>query len=292
MDYDIRLLLHYDYAAPAAGGQHLARLLPVSLPGVQEVLSAELEFDPAPDGHGEFTDFFGNRVVRLAFTQAHEHLQARLHARVRVARTPPPLDLSPPPARLAGELARTWSLAPDSPHHFTAASPYVPLDAQVTAYAAESLRDAGNVLDTVRHLGRRLQRDFDYDTDATEVDTPVGEAFDMRAGVCQDFSHIMIAGLRGLGIPASYVSGFLRTIPPAGEARLEGADATHAWVRAWCGERMGWREFDPTNGIAAGDDHITIGYGRDYDDISPIAGVLKTRGAQQATQAVDVIPLE
>ena len=144
----------------------------------------------------------------------------------------------------------------------------------------------------VRHLGRRLQRDFDYDTDATEVDTPVGEAFDMRAGVCQDFSHIMIAGLRGLGIPAGYVSGFLRTIPPPGKTRLEGADATHAWVRAWCGEAMGWQEFDPTNGIASGDDHITLAYGRDYADVAPIAGVVKTLGRQEAEQAVDVIPLD
>ena len=292
MDYDIRLLLQYDYAAPVAGGQHLARMLPVSLPGVQEVLSAELEFDPVPRERGEFADFFGNRVVRLAFTQAHEHLQARLHARVRVARTQPPLDLSPPPARLAGELARTWSLAPDSPHHFTAASPYVPLDARVTAYAARSAKDERSTYACASDLCRRIHADFAYDTEATEVDTPMQAAFAQRRGVCQDFSHIMIAGLRGLGIPAGYVSGFLRTIPPAGEARLEGADATHAWVRAWCGEQLGWREFDPTNGIAAGDDHITIGYGRDYDDISPIAGVLKTFGAQEATQAVDVVPLD
>ncbi|WP_034007179.1 transglutaminase-like domain-containing protein, partial [Pseudomonas aeruginosa] len=124
------------------------------------------------------------------------------------------------------------------------------------------------------------------------VDTPVAEAFDMRAGVCQDFSHIMIAGLRGLGIPAGYVSGFLRTIPPAGKERLEGADATHAWVRVWCGLQLGWQEFDPTNAIPAGNDHITISHGRDYGDVSPISGVLKTSGAHEATQAVDVIPLD
>ena len=291
MDYDIRLLLHYDYAAPVAGGQHLARLLPVSLPGVQEVLSAELEFEPAPDGHGEFTDFFGNRVVRLAFTQAHEHLQASLHARVRVARTPPPLDLSPPPARLAGELARTWSLAPDSPHHFTAASPYVPLDARVTAYAARSAKDERSTYACASDLCRRIHADFVYDTEATDVDTPMQTAFAQRSGVCQDFSHIMIAGLRGLGIPAGYVSGFLRTLPPPGKARLEGADATHAWVRVWCGNEMGWQELDPTNAIPAGDEHITLAHGRDYGDVSLLAGVLKTSGAQESSQSVDVVPL-
>ena len=163
---------------------------------------------------------------------------------------------------------------------------------RITAYAARSAKDGRSTHACATDLCRRIHADFVYDTETTDVDTPMQAAFAQRSGVCQDFSHIMIAGLRGLGIPAGYVSGFLRTIPPAGEERLEGADATHAWVRAWCGERMGWREFDPTNGIAAGDDHITIGYGRDYDDISPIAGVLKTRGAQQATQAVDVVPLD
>src|SRR5438445_2505899 len=104
---------------------------------------------------------------------------------------------------------------------------------------------------------------------ATTVQTRASDAFALKRGVCQDFSHIMIAGLRGLGIPAGYVSGFLRTIPPKGKPRLEGADAMHAWVKAWCGRDAGWQEFDPTNGIRASNDHITVGYGRDYSDVAP-----------------------
>jgi transglutaminase-like putative cysteine protease len=137
-----------------------------------------------------------------------------------------------------------------------------------------------------------IHRDFAYDRKATRVDTLATEAFALKRGVCQDFAHVMIAGLRGVGIPAGYVSGFLRTIPPKGKPRLEGADAMHAWVRAWCGQGAGWLEFDPTNAMAAGPDHIVIGYGRDYADISPIVGMLKTSGGHEATQSVDVVRVE
>ncbi len=130
-----------------------------------------------------------------------------------------------------------------------------------------------------------------YDPDATEVDTPMADAFMARHGVCQDFSHIMISGLRSLGIPAGYVSGFLRTMPPPGKPRLEGADAMHAWVRAWCGADAGWIEYDPTNAISAGQDHIVVARGRDYSDVSPIKGVLRASGRQHTDLSVDVIPL-
>ena len=117
------------------------------------------------------------------------------------------------------------------------------------------------------------------------------EAFRLKAGVCQDFSHVMISGLRGLGVPACYVSGFISTIPPPGKERLEGEDAMHAWVSVWCGREAGWREFDPTNAILAGNDHIVIGYGRDYADVAPIVGVLRTVGRHSSEQSVDVIPV-
>ena len=140
-------------------------------------------------------------------------------------------------------------------------------------------------------LCNRINNDFAYDTEATTVATHAYDAFRLKRGVCQDFSHVMIAGMRGLGVPAGYVSGFLRTIPPPGKERLEGADAMHAWVRVWCGREAGWLEFDPTNGMRAGDDHITVGYGRDYSDVAPIVGIVKIAGGQAAEQSVDVIPL-
>ncbi len=143
-----------------------------------------------------------------------------------------------------------------------------------------------------RDLCTRINNDFTYDGEATTVATRARDAFELRRGVCQDFTHVMIAGLRGLGIPAGYVSGFLRTIPPAGKERLEGADAMHAWVKVWCGREAGWIEFDPTNDMLASNDHIVVGYGRDYSDVAPIVGVLKTTGGQEAEQSVDVIPVD
>ncbi|MEM1088203.1 MAG: transglutaminase family protein, partial [Pseudomonadota bacterium] len=119
-------------------------------------------------------------------------------------------------------------------------------------------------------------------------DTDASEAFRLRRGVCQDFAHIMILGLHGLGIPAGYVSGYLRTLPPEGQERLEGVDAMHAWVKAWCGVAQGWVEYDPTNRTLIGTDHIVVGYGREYSDVSPIRGHLRSAGGQTSTQAVDV----
>lgn len=296
MKYDVRLRLSYEYEHPVADGRHVIRVLPLELPGVQQVLDARLRIDPLPEEQGFFTDYFGNHAVMVALRAPHRTLDVEMRAQVAVNRAPQELDLSPDLDGLRKELAGVRSLAPDSPAHFLPPSPRAPLIDRITAYAAKGLREGGgaktSVLALAQQLGRRIHQDFAYDTKATEVDTPVTEAFDMHRGVCQDFSHIMISGLRGLGIPAGYVSGFLRTQPPPGKPRLEGADATHAWVGIWCGPQMGWQEFDPTNGIPAGDDHITLGYGRDYGDVSPIVGVLKAIGKQEAKQAVDVVPLE
>jgi transglutaminase-like putative cysteine protease len=136
----------------------------------------------------------------------------------------------------------------------------------------------------------RIHSDFVYDSEATDVSTPAAEAFRVRRGVCQDFAHIMISGLRGLGLPAAYVSGYLRTLPPPGGVRLEGADATHAWVSVWCGEENGWIAFDPTNAIVVKNDHIVLAIGRDYSDVAPIDGIILAPGKQTLKVGVDVIP--
>jgi len=292
MLYDVRLALNYDYEAPVQGGRHLIRVAPVSIAGVQRVIAAGLSFDPKPQRKSTFTDFFGNSVTTISYRAPHDHLTIRLTARVQVEENHPPADLSPSRTALRQEIARTWSVAPDSPHHFLAASPRVPLIAEISAYAETSTAGAASVQATAMALCLAIHRDFTYDPRATDVETKPDEAFALRKGVCQDFAHVMIAGLRGLGIPAGYVSGFLRTIPPVGKPRLEGADAMHAWVRAWCGQHIGWIEFDPTNAMIAGPDHIGIGHGRDYADISPIRGVLRTHGSHETTQSVDVIRVE
>jgi transglutaminase-like putative cysteine protease len=292
MLYDIRLDLHYDYDAQVRNDRHLIRVTPVSIPGVQRVIAASLRFDPKPVRETNFTDFFSNTVTTIAYHGAHGHLDVRLTARVAVEETERPADLSPTLGVLQEQIARLWSLGPESPHHFLGPSPRVPIDGEITRYARESVARTPSVMAAAMDLCLSIHRDFAYDRKATKVDTTPAEAFALRKGVCQDFSQVMIAGLRGAGIPAGYVSGFLRTIPPKGKPRLEGADAMHAWVRVWCGQHAGWIDFDPTNAMLAGPDHITIGYGRDYADVSPIVGVLRTSGKHRAKQSVDVVRVE
>lgn len=291
MQYDIRLSIHYEYDYPVGGGRHLIRVLPLNIHGVQRVVAASLAVTPAPAERSDFVDFFDNHVTSIALKKPHDELDVRMSARVAVNRPAQGLDVSPLLPRLGDELATVWSLSPDSPHHFLTSSDHAGIDEVITAYARRSFPERRSVEAAAEDLCNRINADFTYDTKATTVATSAADAFRLKRGVCQDFSHIMIAGLRGLGVPAAYVSGFLRTIPPPGEERLEGADAMHAWVRAWCGRESGWLEFDPTNGMRAGDDHITVGYGRDYSDVAPIVGIVKIAGGQAQKQSVDVVPV-
>lgn len=291
MLYDVRLKLDYAYAAPVSGGRHLIRVFPANLPGTQRVVAASLSVNPHPTEQSEFSDFFGTRVAALTYRSAHDALDIAIKARVEVLRSQPGIDFTPPPDRLADEIAGNWDMGPTSPHHFLSASPRISLGAVIADYARASLRPGASIRDIAHDLCLRIHRDFVYDDEATLVDTPIAEAFELKRGVCQDFAHIMIAGLRGLGIPAGYVSGFLRTLPPQGKPRLEGADAMHAWVKVWCGRETGWLEFDPTNAIFAGQDHIVIGYGRDYSDVTPIIGMLRSAGGHETSQAVDVLEI-
>ena len=162
---------------------------------------------------------------------------------------------------------------------------------ELAAYAHDSFPAGRTLLEAVRDLTRRIHQDFSFDTKATEVTTPVETFFEKRRGVCQDFAHLQIACLRSLGLPARYVSGYLRTMPPPGRARLAGADASHAWCSAWC-PGAGWVDFDPTNDCVPSDGHVTLAWGRDYSDVSPIHGVLFGGARHSLRVAVDVIPVE
>ena len=292
MLYDVRLELHYEYEGWVHGDRHHVRVMPITIDRVQRVIAASLSFDPKPDHELTFLDFFSNSITSIAYRDYHDHLDVRLSARVSVEDIEKPADLSPTLDGLQAEIAGLLTLGPHSPHHFLSASPRVPLSRAITAYALESVARTNSVQAAALDYCLSIHRDFAYDKEATRVDTSPVEAFNLKRGVCQDFVHVMIAGLRGVGIPAAYVSGFLRTIPPKGKPRLEGADAMHAWARVWCGLHAGWIEFDPTNAMIAGPDHITIGHGRDYSDISPIVGVLRTSGSHEAKQSVDVVRLE
>jgi transglutaminase-like putative cysteine protease len=291
MKYDVRLELEYEYDPPVATGHHLVRVMPMTIAGLQRVVASSTVFDPEPAERSDSFDYFGNAVVSVVYRAPHDALKVGMTARVLVEPEGQTFDVSPDLPTLRRELSGVLSLAPQSPHHFTTASPRVALDEAITAYARESFAGAATVRDIVRRLGERIHDEFEYDSESTEVETTPQEAFALRRGVCQDFTHVMIAGLRGVGIPAGYVSGFLRTIPPPGKERLAGADAMHAWVRAWCGNDTGWIGYDPTNGVFSSDDHIAVAIGRDYQDVAPIAGVLRTSGRQHTSQSVDVIPV-
>ena len=287
--YDISLRIRYDYTTPAAGGRHLVRLLPITRAGSQRLVAGHIDIGPDLNERTESVDFFGNHTVAFALTGHHDHISLKLTARVDRAAQPPAgrsvgiMDLGP-------ALASVRALDGLSPLHFRAASPRVPLNDTITDYGRSLVVPGQTVTELVETLGQALHHDMRYDPEATEVDTPAAEAFEKRHGVCQDFSHIMIASLRGLGIPSGYVSGFLRTIPPPGKPRLEGADAMHAWVRAWCGPEAGWVDYDPTNATFAGQDHIEVAFGRDYSDVAPIKGMMRGASGQRSLQEVDVVP--
>lgn len=291
MIYDIGMTITYEYDRPAVAGRHILRLLPADLPGVQRRISGLVTISPEPAERHDLTDFFGNAATEVAFRAAHDEIIFRVAARVERLATPPELDISPALPRLAQEITDYRALDGDAPHHFLGPSPRTAPTPEMTAYARAQTVPGATAFETVQAIGLALNRDMTFDPDATTVDTPPSEAFARRHGVCQDFAQVMIACLRGIGMPAGYVSGFLRTNPPPGRPRLEGADAMHAWVRAWCGWQTGWVEYDPTNACSVGTDHIVVARGRDYGDISPVKGVLRIAGDQTTEQAVDVVPV-
>lgn len=291
MLYDVSLAIDYAYSATANRSRTLLHLSPPDIPGVQTVLSADLRLDPQPDDLVEGADFFGNGTVQAAWHGPIDQLSVTMKARIERQARP---QASPRPTRLAdmaGSLAEQRDLGPRSPLHFLAPSALIPALPEVTAFARSCIRPGMSSWDVVVAVGAALHAEMRFDATATSVDTPPGQAFAQRQGVCQDFAQIMIAGLRGLGIPAGYVSGFLRTDPPPGQPRLEGADAMHAWVRAWTGPESGWMGFDPTNDQADGLDYLDIAFGRDYLDVAPVRGAIRSAGGQLSAHRVDVVPV-
>ncbi len=290
MIYDIDHVTIYDYGSRVGSSRCLLHLEPRDEPG-QSVLSCSVDVEPAPVEVAAGRDFFGNgmRIVRLG--EVHSRLMIRARSRVAVVPVP-----GPPPAlsweQVRDEAIDVADLGSDSPVHHVFPSRYVPEIRAATELARGSFSPGTPVVEGALHLATRIHADFAYDPDATEVSTPLRDVVATRRGVCQDFAHLMIAGLRGLGIPAAYVSGYLRTRPPPGRERLVGADATHAWVAVWCGSHGGWKGFDPTNAIAAGEDHVVLARGRDYGDVSPVSGVVLASSGQRLSVSVDVRPVE
>lgn len=288
MQYRLRLSIHYEFGRPTGAGRQLLRITPAHLPGLQRVSACMVNVRPNPVERRYFLDFFGADVIELVMPPALTEVRFDMTAKVLREATSSQLDLSVPMSRLSDEIAEVTDMGSQSPFHFLAASPRIPLIPEIADFARDAVGDAPTVRAAVERMGQAINKGMRFDASATEVDTPIAEAFAGRHGVCQDFSQIMISGLRSLGIPAAYASGFLRTLPPPGKPRLRGADAMHAWVRAWAGFEAGWIEYDPTNACFVADDHVTIGYGRDYSDAAPVTGMMRLDGSQTGTHSVDI----
>ncbi|WGD29882.1 transglutaminase family protein [Ancylobacter sp. WKF20] len=291
MFYDIHQTTTYSYAFPVPVARHVVRMVPVDRLG-QRVVASHFTVEPEPVEWTDTRDFFGNHVVHIRIETPHTDF--KVHTRARVEVTPATCwdeDASPEWEDVRSASGAVLDVSPASPAHFIFPSLLVPLSPPITDWAAESFPAGRPMLAGAVELMNRLYDEFTYDSRATDVSTPALEAFTIRRGVCQDFAHIMIAGLRGLGLPAAYVSGFLRTEPPPGKERLQGADATHAWVAVWCGAAIGWVGLDPTNALRVSTDHVVLAVGRDYADVAPIGGVLLGSGRQRLSVAVDVIPV-
>ncbi|MCJ2112737.1 transglutaminase family protein [Methylobacterium sp. E-025] len=288
MIYTLRHVTTYTYAKPVSFARCSLRLKPADGEG-QSVLESAVTIDPSPATAVIRRDYFGIETVGITLDAPHTRFQVEALSKVRVERGPLPAPESGrswEAARMAAIASR--DLGADAPVHFLFPSARVPLLPAVTDYARASFSPGRSAYGAAFDLMARIRADFRFDAKATDVHTPLAEAFALRAGVCQDFAHVMIAGLRGIGLPAAYVSGYLRTIPPAGRPRLRGADASHAWVAVWCGD--GWLGLDPTNGIGVRDDHIVVARGRDYGDVSPVDGIVSGSGKQKLKVEVDVIP--
>ncbi|MEM8958031.1 MAG: transglutaminase family protein [Pseudomonadota bacterium] len=289
MIYDITLRVFYEYGRPTDLGRQVVRVLPRRQTERQRLIASHLEIHPAPVERRGARDFFGNELIELGFDTFSPDLELLLRARVERRGAMGGLDLSPTRTQLSEELELDRRLDATSPLHFLGESTRVRSSAPFHTYAHERCATCATVLECVEVLGRALHDDLEFVPGTTEVDTSPEEAFAARRGVCQDFTHIMIGGLRAIGIPAGYVSGFLRTTPPPGQPHLEGADAMHAWVRAWCGPDLGWVDYDPTNAMRAGHDHVEVAIGRDYSDVSPLRGVMRSSGAGSSGHSVDMV---
>ena len=288
MIYEVSHRTVYRYSQAVSISHHLLHLTPRD-GGWQACRDTAVEISPAPTVRAPGIDYFGNPTTFV--TIQHNHVELVLHAlsSIEVHDRPIPEPDATPAWETVCELVQT-DRSPEALEalEFTFASPYVPLAAELRAYAATSFPPGRPVLAAARELTHRIFTDFRYQPGATDLGTGVLRAFAMRRGVCQDFAHIQIACLRSLGLPARYVSGYLLTRPAEGKERLVGADASHAWLSVWV-PGHDWVDLDPTNDLIPGREHITIGWGRDYGDVSPVSGVMFGGGAHEVTVAVDVL---
>ena len=290
MIYRLRHRTTYRYEKPVSFARCALRVTPREGPD-QALLAHELIISPHSTRQDIRVGQFGERVVTATLETPHRELTIEARSRVDVTRPRLETLLFETPWETArADAAAADSLDLASPAHFLYPSRMAPIVKAITDYASASFPPGRPIIEAAFDLACAIKRGFTYDPEATEVSTPAAKAFEARRGVCQDFAHIMISGLRGLGLPAAYVSGYIRTYAAPGRPRLEGADATHAWVDVWCGRDHGWIGFDPTNALIVSEDHLVVAVGRDYLDVAPISGVILGPGEQKIDVAVDLVP--
>lgn len=275
---------HYRYASPVLLSHQLLHLSPRPLPW-QDCHAHSLSIDPAPGERAERVDYFGNPATQILIAAPHPEL--RVLARTTVSVAPREREALARP-RSAWEAARG-----DARSHavgYVHESPHVETWRELAQFAARSFPAGRAALEGASDLAHRIHAEFEFDRKATSVSTPLREVMKKRRGVCQDFAHLMIGALRALGLGARYVSGYLLTEPPPGRPRLVGADASHAWVSVYCGTAAGWIDLDPTNDCVVDDEHVTLGWGRDFSDVTPMRGVILGSGEQELEVRVTVTP--
>ena len=275
----------YEYTSPVPVSHHVARLTPRDLPG-QSCLEHTIEIEPAAAIVKTHVDYYGNTMTFFATQSAHDRLA--VHARSRVTLAPAAaLDMGSSPP---WEAATDPSALPLEAIDCAVEAGAFRTDTAVLEYARKSFPPGRRLLPAVADLTARIRKEFTYDSRATTITTPLVDVFETRRGVCQDFARVQIACLRALGLAARYVSGYLETIPPPGKPRLVGADASHAWVSVYC-PGQGWVDVDPTNNLVPANSHVTLAWGRDFTDVSPIRGVILGGGDHALRVSVDVMRL-
>lgn len=289
MKYRISHRTVYRYGAPVSHCLNLAHLRPRD-GGRQRCLEARLRVDPNPDLEREWNDFYGNWVWHFAVQRAHQTLAVTATSLVEVGPPPEPDPIARvmPWDQVPGHLQESRLEGEQDARQYLLASPFVPLAPELRDFAAPSFPPGRPLAEAVADLTGRIHREFAYDPEFSTVATPLTQVLAARRGVCQDFAHLGIACLRGFGLPARYVSGYLETLPPPGRAKLQGSDASHAWFATYL-PGCGWVDFDPTNDMPAGERHITVAWGRDYGDVAPLRGVVTGGGEHTLEVAVDVV---
>lgn len=290
MTYRILHATTYKYKQPVSFGNHAVHLAPRSEPH-HRCLSRELRIAPVPATQSERIDYFGNRIGLFTIEEPHEQLKIAARSVVEIDRAPAWPDPCMPWDQVAAALARDLTPASLDAYQFVFESPRIKPSADFASYAAPSFPRGRPLTEALLDLTARIHRDFRFDSKATNVRTPPEEVLRKRRGVCQDFAQLQIACLRSLQLAARYVSGYLRTYPPPGRQRLVGADASHAWVSVYC-PGSGWLDIDPTNNLVPSLSHVTLAWGRDYGDVSPVRGVILGGRDHAVDVRVDMEPLE